>query len=86
MVVEGLIYASVQKKIDNANFAYVQNMSMDECIRKSGRQKLAQLQDGTWVTNEIKSKSQKMFDYFGVDVAKDIEDLNRIAATKEAKS
>ena len=86
MVVEGLIYASVQKKIDNADFAYVQNMSMDECIRKSGRLKLAQLQDGTWVTNEIKSKSQKMFDYFGVDVAKDIEDLNRIAATKEAKS
>ena len=78
MVVEGCIYAEVQKKIEDAPSSYISNMSMDECIRIAGRLKLSQHSDNSWHTNSLKGKIIGLFEYFNVDPKADVAHLTSI--------
>ena len=76
MLIEGLIYAEIKKKIDAAKSPYIHNMSVDECIRTAGRLRISQHPDKTWHTNAVKGKINDLFEYFGVDTSKDLEYLD----------
>ncbi len=81
-LVEGQIYSEVLKKIQDAKNPYIKNMSVEECIRVSGRLKIVQHPDNTWHKNSMKGKVNDIFDYFGVDVDQMLSDLNTSSTSK----
>ena len=78
-LVEGQIYSEVLKKIQDATIPYIRNMSVEECIRVSGRLKLAQHPDNTWHQNSMKGKVNDLFAYFGVHIEEMISYLNAMS-------
>ena len=76
MLIEGLIKASFQKKLENASSDYVRHMSKRECLQKAAHAKIALHQDGLWYPSTIKSRTEQMLVEMGVTVEDDINKLN----------
>lgn len=59
-----------------ASSSYVKHMSIRECLAKAGRLKLSQHKDKNWYVAVTVKKNAEMMREMGVDIAKDVQQLN----------